>query len=166
MASKRKRTDFEKKWRRKNAAVENEKNARARAFKRINRSLPSEFEKEKNKIVRPHPLPAIVTKNMLVLAQRAGFLDPLKHLRVSNLETLVHVLANFDHPFVKTITDALEKYEGSLSPSTFSTTFSPLSGIFKVPSYQFSSFFPFCFFILFVPLFSKCPYNEPYLCQY
>ena len=46
-------------------------------FKRIDRSFPSEFEKEKNKIVPPHSLPAIVTKNILVLAQRAGFLDPL-----------------------------------------------------------------------------------------
>ena len=123
MVPKRKRTEFEKKRSREDAAVENEKNARALAFKRIERSLPSEFEKEKNKIVPPHHLPAIVTKNMLVLAQHAGFLDPLKHLRVSNLETFVHVLANFDHPFVKTITDALENYEGSLSPSTVSTTF-------------------------------------------
>ena len=122
MASKRKRTEFEKERRKGDAAVENEKNARAWAFKQIDRSLPSEFKKEKNEIVPPHPLPMIVTKNMLVLAQRAGLLDPLKHLRVSNLETLVHVLANFDHPFVKIITDALEKYEGSLSPETVETT--------------------------------------------
>jgi hypothetical protein len=154
MAPKRKRTDFEKKWRRKNAAVENEKNARARAFKRIDRSLPSEFEKEKNKIVRPHPLPAIVTKNMLVLAQRAGFLDPLKHLRVSNLETLVHVLANFDHPFVKTITDALEKYEGSLSPSTFSTTFFPPKWNFQGTFISIFFFLSFLFFDFFcAPIF-------------
>jgi len=123
MAPKRKRTEYEKERRREDAAKENEKSARDRAFKRIDRSLPSEFEKEKSKIGPPHPLPALVTKNTLVLAQRARFLDSLKHLRVSDLETLVHVLANFHHPFVKTITDALEQYEGSLSPSTVSITY-------------------------------------------
>ena len=154
MAPKRKRTEFEKERRREDAAVENEKNARARAFKRIERSLPSEFEKEKNKIVPPHSLPAIVTKNTLVLAQRAGFLDPLKHLRVSNLETLVHLLANFDHPFVKTITDVLEKYEGSLSPSTVSTTFFAAKWNFQgIFISKYSSFFLFHFLVFFVSLF-------------
>ena len=132
--------------------MENEENARARAFKRIERSLPSEFEKEKNKIVPPHPLPAIVTKNALVLAQRVGFLDSLKHLRVSNLETLVHVLANFDHHFVKIITDALEKYEGSLSPSSVSTIFFAakwnFQGIFICKYFSFFFFhFLVCFFV-------------------
>ena len=135
MAPKRMRTEYEKKRRMEEAAVENVRNALARAFKRIDRSLPSEFEREKNKIIPPHPLPAIVTENMLVLVQRAGFLDPLKHLRICNLYSLVHVLANFDHLFVKTITDVLEKYEGSLLPSTISTTFfaAPrnFQGIFK-----------------------------------
>ena len=134
--------------------MKNEENARARAVKRIDRSLPSEFERAKNKIVPLHPLPAIVTKNMLVLAQRAGFLDPLKHLRIFNLENLVHVLANFDHPFVKTITDALEKYEGSLSPSTVSTTFlrrsTEFSGCFHINFYL--SFFSVSWFVFFVPI--------------
>ena len=134
--------------------MENEKNARARAFKRIELSLPDEFEQKKNKIVHPHPLPAIVTKNTLDLAQRAGFLDPLKHLRVSNLETFVHVLANFDHPFVKTITDVLEKYEGSLSPSTVSTTFFATKWNFQgIFIYKYSSFFLFHSSLFFVSLF-------------
>jgi len=47
MTLKRKRFESEKERRREDAAVENEKNARAWAFKRINRSLPNEFEKEK-----------------------------------------------------------------------------------------------------------------------
>ena len=154
MPPKRKRTESEKELRREDAAVENEKNARARAFKRIDRSLLSEFEKEKNKTVPPHPLPAIVTKNMLVLAQRARLLDPLKHLRVSNLETLVHVLANFDHPFVKIITDALKKYEGSLSPETVETTFfaAPwnFQGIFI--SISIFHFFFVCWIVFCVPI--------------
>lgn len=122
MAPKRKRTEYEKERRREDAGIENEKNACARAFKRIDKSLLSELEKEKSKFVLPHQLPAIVTKNGLVLAQRAGFLDPLKHLRVSDLETVVHVLASFHHPLVKIITDALDKYEGSLSLSELSST--------------------------------------------
>ena len=95
-------------------------------------------------------MPAIVIKYMLILAQRAGFLDPLKHLRVSNLETLVHVLTDFDHLFVKTITDALEKYEGSLSPSTVSTNvFNALWNFQGVHinfylSFFFVSWFVFC----------------------
>jgi hypothetical protein len=163
MAPKRKRSEYEKEKRREDAAKENEKNALDRAFKRINRSLPSEFEKEKSRI-GPHSLSALVTKNTLVLAQRAGFLDSLKHLKVFDLETFIHVLANFHHPFVETITDALEKYEGSLSPSTISRTYFAAPWHFQGIFLSILGFF--CFFVsgfVSCSLFHKCLYNEPYM---
>ena len=123
MAPKRKKIEYEKKRRREDTAVENVEKCMYSGIQ-MDQSKPSKWVWEgEESHYSSYSLPVIVIKNMLVLAQRAGFLDPLKKLRVSNLEALVYVLVNFDHSFVKTITDVLEKYEGSLSSSTVSTIF-------------------------------------------